>query len=366
MPVAQIRRSHAREFREALRNVPVKHLRTSKLRNATLSELAQWGSEHPEAQKIAATTINKLLGGVQAVARWARSEDLVPDEWSDPFADIRIDVDESERAPFELDELRLIFNSPVFSEGARPAGGKGEAAFWLPVLALFTGARLGELTGLRASDVVDDAAVEAVCIYVTADSTAGRRLKTKQSARVVPVHPQLMQLGFLEFAEAQAKACGERAWLFPQVAPGTNGGRAYSKWFGPYIRGQGVTDTAKVFHSFRHNFTDALRIAGVADDVARALVGHTQGGVHGRYGAKQMAARYRHRLAEAFAGVTYRETGPIAFDEPPSPTRPPTVTERRGEPQGQRTGRTMTTLTKAIAYESNGTRHEHLGCHLKS
>jgi hypothetical protein len=143
MPVAQIRRSHAREFREALRNVPVRRLRTGRLRNATLPELAQWGHEHPEAQKIAPTTINKLLGGVQAVARWARSEDLVPDEWSDPFADIRIDVDESERAPFELDELRLIFNSPVFSEGARPAGGQDEAAFWLPLLALLTGARAG-------------------------------------------------------------------------------------------------------------------------------------------------------------------------------------------------------------------------------
>ena len=326
MPVAHIRKSHAREFREALRDVPVRRLRTGKLRDATLPELAQWGREHPEGQKIAATTINKLLGGVQAVARWARSEDLVPDEWSDPFADIRIDVDESERAPFELDELRLIFNSPVFSEGARPAGGKGEAAFWLPVLALFTGARLGELTGLRASDVVDDEAVGAVCIYITADSKAGKRLKTKQSARVVPVHPQLMQLGFLEFAEAQAKANRERVWLFPQVAPGTNGGRAYSKWFGPYIRSQGVTDTAKVFHSFRHNFTDALRIAGIADDVARALVGHSQAGVHGRYGAKEMAARYRHRLAEAIASVSYRGTGPVAFDEPASPPRAPRST----------------------------------------
>jgi integrase len=306
MPVAHIRKSHVREFREALRDVPVRRLRIGKLRDATLPELAQWGRGHPEAQKIAASTVNKLLAGVQAVGRWARKEDLVPDDWSDPFADMRVEEDESERAPFQIDELRMIFGSPVFTEGQRPIGGKEEAAFWLPLLALFTGARLGELTGLRASDVVDDAAVGAVCIYITADSKAGKRLKTKQSARAVPVHPQLMQLGFIEFAEAQAKAHGERAWLFPQVAPGTNRRQAYSKWFGPYIRGRGVTDTEKVFHSFRHNFTDALRIAAVADDVARALVGHSQSGVHGRYGAKEMAARYRHRLAEAIASVAYR------------------------------------------------------------
>ena len=65
-----------------------------------------------------------------------------------------------------------------------------------------------------------------------------------------------------------------------QVAAGTTGAAAYSKWFGRYIGGHGVTDEAKVFHSFRHNFTDALQFAAVNEDVSRALVGHTQGGVH--------------------------------------------------------------------------------------
>jgi integrase len=305
MSLAAIRKSQARQFRQALQEVPIKRFRTGKLRTATLPELAAWGREHTSAQKIGAGTINKLLGALQSVCRWARKEELVPDDWTDPFADMRVDGDESERAPFEAKELQAIFGSPVFTEGHRPDGGKGEAAFWLPLLALFTGARLGELSGLRASDVVHDTSVGTVCIYITADTRAGKRLKTKQSARAVPIHAQLIELGFLKFVAAEAKAHGERAWLFPQVAPGTTGARAYSKWFGRYIGAQGVTDTAKVFHSFRHNFTDALRIADVADGVSRALVGHTQGGVHGRYGAKDMAARYRHRLAEAIARGAY-------------------------------------------------------------
>jgi len=305
MPLAAIRKRQARQFREALQDVPVKQFRIGKLRTATLPELAAWGRERANAQKIGAGTINKLLGALQSVCRWARREELVPDDWTDPFADMRVDGDESERAPFETKELRAIFGSPVFTEGHHPDGGKGEAAFWLPLLALFTGARLGELAGLRASDVVQDASVGQVCIYIIADAKAGKRLKTKQSARAIPVHSQLTELGFLKFVAAEAKARGERAWLFPQVAPGTTGARAFSKWFGRYVGAQGVTDTAKVFHSFRHNFTDALRVADVADGVSRALVGHTQGGVHGRYGAKDMAARYRHRLAEAVASVTY-------------------------------------------------------------
>jgi integrase len=305
MPLAAVRKSHARQFREALQAVPIRSFRTGKLQTATLPELATWGRDHTNAKKISAGTINKLLGALQSVGRWARKEDLVPEEWTDPFADMRVEGDESERAPFEIKELQAIFGAPVFTEGHRPEGGKGEASFWLPLLALFTGARLGELAGLRASDVVHDASVGTVCIYITADAKAGRRLKTKQSARAIPIHAQLIELGFLKFVAAKAKAHGEHAWLLPQVAPGTTGARAYSKWFGRFIGARGVTDEAKVFHSFRHGFTDALRVAGVGEDVIRALVGHTQGGVLGRYGAKDKAARYRHRLAEAVASVAY-------------------------------------------------------------
>jgi integrase len=307
MPVAQIRTTQARRFREALQDVP--RQRTGKLLTAPLPELAEWGRAHPEAQKNTAGTVNKILGGVQAVLNWARDNGMVPEDvpWADPFRRMRLREGEAVRggAPFELAELQAIFGTPVFTECARPTGGKGEAAFWLPLLALFTGARLSELAGLGASDVVQNQMIEAVSLYIKADRRSGKRLKTKQSERFVPVHPQLIELGFLEYVAAQAKARGEKAWLFPQVAPGTTGAAAFSKWFGRYIGEHGVTDSAKVFHSFRHNFTDALRVANVSEEVSRALVGHSHGGVHGRYGAKEMAARFRHRLSEAVASVTY-------------------------------------------------------------
>jgi len=41
----------------------------------------------------------------------------------------------------------------VFAEGARPTGGKGEAVFWLPLLALFTRARRSELAALTVENV---------------------------------------------------------------------------------------------------------------------------------------------------------------------------------------------------------------------
>jgi integrase len=303
LPIVQIKRAHARQFREALRDVPRK--RTGKLLKAPLPELAQWGREHPQTQKIGAGTVNKLIGGVQAVCRWARREDMLPDDWADPFAEMRLEEQESGRAPFELDELKAMFSAPVFTKGERPKGGRGEAAFWLPLLALFGGERLSELTGLKISDVTHSQLIGGECIFITPDPKAARRLKTKQSERFVPVHPELIKLGFLDFVAAQAKARGEKEWLFPETAPGTNGAAAYSKWFGRYIGAHGVTDEAKVFHSFRHLFTDALRVADVSDELRQALLGWSGGGIPARYGAKDKAARFRHRLREAVARVAF-------------------------------------------------------------
>jgi hypothetical protein len=60
-----------------------------------------------------------------------------------------------------------------------------------------------------------------------------------------------------------------------------------------------------VFHSFRHTFIDALRAAGVSKEINSALVGHSNGGVHEQYGAKEIARRYGKRLSGAVARVSY-------------------------------------------------------------
>ena len=83
---------------------------------------------------------------------------------------------------------------------------------------------------------------------------------------------------------------------------------AWSKWFGRYLRAQGVTDTAKVFHSFRHGFKDALRQGKGNQEVHDALTGHAQAStVSGGYGAKEMLARFGVKvLRAAVAKVAYR------------------------------------------------------------
>ena len=63
--------------------------------------------------------------------------------------------------------------------------------------------------------------------------------------------------------------------------------KAWTKWFGRYLRSVGITDRRKVFHSFRHSFKDALRAADVSEDLNDALLGQKNSSVGRSYGAKQ-------------------------------------------------------------------------------
>ncbi|WP_461327976.1 DUF6538 domain-containing protein [Bradyrhizobium huanghuaihaiense] len=306
--IADMRRSHARAYREALQLVP--KIRKGALLKASLPELSEYGRARPTVAKVSPGTVNKQLGAVQAIAGWGRHHGLVPDDmpWSNPFDEMRLDEEQSEREPFDARDLQIIFDAPLFTEHKLPTGAKGDAGVWLPLLALFAGARQAEYAGLRVSDVRADEETGVPLMWFTRDTKAGRRLKTKTSERVVPVHPQLITLGFLKYVEARRKD-GDKAWLFPTVAPDQKGAlSAWSKWWGRYLRDDvGITDPNKVYHSFRHGFQDALRRTSPDEELRDALTGRSSGKSVGRtYGAKAMLQRWGAKvLKRAVDDISY-------------------------------------------------------------
>jgi len=304
LPILEIKRSHARTFREALQLVPKS--RKGALLKASLPELSEYGRAHTSVQKVSPGTVNKQIGALQAIAGWGRHNGLVPEDapWNDPFEEMRLEEEQSQREPFDARDLQTIFNAPLFTEHKLPVGAKGEAGIWLPLLALFAGARQAEYAGLRVSDIREDGNTGVPLMWFTRDTKAGRRLKTKSSERVVPVHPQLIEIGFLDYVALRRKD-GEQAWLFPTVAPDQKGAlRAWAKWWGRHLRDHvGVKDTNKVFHSFRHGFQDALRQATPDEELRDALAGRSSGkSVSRRYGAKAMLERWGVAALKAAIG----------------------------------------------------------------
>ena len=294
LDVSQINRRHVREFRDAAQLVPRR--RPGKLRKASLPELVEWARQHPGTVCIVAATINKWLSCLGAVLNWARKNGVIPDEvvWPDPVAGMRLPVARSQRQPWEPEELSLLFASPIYLSEERPAGGKGEAAYWLPLLALFSGARLNELAPMCAEDIKRDPASDVHFMTVIEDDETCRSVKTETSLRAVPIHPALKRIGFLELVDQRRKADGPQARLFPLVAPNSKGnfGAGFSQWFGRHKRSLGIENEKSVFHSFRHGFKDALRGGGVNEDLNDALTGHGGNTVARRYGWKEMVRRF--------------------------------------------------------------------------
>lgn len=190
------------------------------------------------------------------------------------------------RLAFAPEDLNRLFRSPIYSAGLRPLGAGREAAFWLPLLALFTGARIEELAQLTVADIRH---APGLGHYLDIHDGGHRQLKNAASQRRIPLHGELLACGFLDYAarlpvEAHTSA---PVFLFPDLKLNIRGRRGgyFSNYFSGYLRRVvGIKDRRKVFHSFRHTFKDACRAAGIDEEVHDALTGHVRPGASRQYG----------------------------------------------------------------------------------
>ncbi len=126
---------------------------------------------------------------------------------------------------------------------------------------------------------VDDVAVRDDTPVILVRGGDGKRVKTAAARRVIPVHPELVRMGFLDYAEAQREAGHAR--LFPELKRDRRGyySDPFQKWFSRFLDKAGAKQPRTSFHSFRHCFRDALREADVGREATLALGGWAGSGV---------------------------------------------------------------------------------------
>lgn len=263
--------------------------------------------------------INVIIPFLGTLFNYAVDNDMIP---ANPAKGIKV-VDKrrakNKRREFNKDELGALFSGPVHKAGSRPVGGAGEAAYWLPLLALYTGARQTELGQLHPDDVYEEAYLgegdeekSAWVMRFVENDERGQKVKNEGSERRVPIHADLIALGFLKVvADAKAK---RRARIFHQIKATAEGELMgnWSKWFSRYLRKVcGVVDERVVFHSFRHSFKHYARAGNVSAEVSNEITGHETGDVADQYGGLE------YPLAPLVEGMArYRVPG---FTLPPPP-----------------------------------------------
>jgi integrase len=157
-----------------------------------------------------------------------------------------------------------------------------EAKFWLPLLALYHGARLEEFADLYRRDI----GREDATWFVRITETEGRRLKTDNAERVVPLHPEAIRLGFLEYVAQIAPRPDDP--LFPDLEPqgqDRKRGPRVTRWFGEYRKAIGVYRAGVGMHAFRHTANTRLRDSihdWQQERHVAYILGHSPGGGEGR------------------------------------------------------------------------------------
>lgn len=273
LPIDLITRQDARKFRETALKLPPRLNQPPD--GQSLEEVIKTATS-----TISLTTFNNYVKNLTTFFSYAIREGYCE---RNPFDGLRVKqrgkVSE-ERSVFTEEDLRRLFSKEVYASVSSSKPNQ----YWLPLLGLYTGARLNELCQLYLDDVVTINGVD--CLHIRA-SRPDQKLKTASSERLVPIHSKLKELGFIEFIRKQ-RAAGHRR-VFPELTCHKKHGygAAPSKWFTRVREQLGFRDgeVQKDFHSFRHTIADHLKQKGISEALVGGLLGHQTGGItFSRYG----------------------------------------------------------------------------------
>lgn len=264
------------KFVDYLGDIPLQDIQPADvynfLKHGLLDPDTLWSMKYTHG--VVRRTIRSVLS--LAIAKGLRRGDNPVDSVTDPY---KIPVaDElkrlSPRSPYTDADLNKVFASDWYKPLSTRWNGKMAkdlgARYWTPLICLYHGNRVGEVVQLVASDFTIEDGLN--CMKIQKEVAGGqpeliaagveRSLKNLATARGVPVHPQLIELGLLDFIQARRSANGINALLFPSCIPKPGGkrpilGRAYEQAYLRFVNddiGKGLGN-----HGFRHQLEDRIR-----------------------------------------------------------------------------------------------------------
>lgn len=236
---------------------------------------------------------------------------------------------------FRVDELNRLFRQPLYTghapldehAGWKRAGrelDRQSGRYWAPLFMLFHGCRLNEVAQLMPQDVNLDAEIPYVRISpffgTEGEEPTPKNLKNKNSNRIVPLHPELIKCGFLEFVSMRLDEGA--IWLFPEwVHTSVKEWKVGERL--PELKGK-HSDLAsdhclKLYaniidddrnprpnsHSFRHGVMTVFHIQNAPERVAEKILGwdNERPSMSKGYGIKECKALFPYVEKVGFEGL---------------------------------------------------------------
>ena len=276
-----------------------------KFRNLSIRETVDLKLKQKECQT--PQNINKKITKLNVFANWGIRQGLLV---FNPFSEMKFKVKKTpnKREPFTADDLRKILKPETylgwtvnFKHRFRPDRATNQLPYyWCFLLGIFSGMRTNEICQMLLSQVTKEKGIWFMFVEDSEDT----KVKTESSIRKIPVHPQLIDLGFIDYV-ANLKRRKKPIRVFWELSELRDGyaskvSRHYNEKFLPSI---GVWKKhTKVLYCTRHTFINKLYSEKVDENVIKTLVGHEKEFTMRHYGGDPFAPE---RLLEEISKVNY-------------------------------------------------------------
>ena len=240
----------------------------------------------PTGKRSPRTVRDTYLAALKAIFGWGRENHRLA---IDPTQGVRVRVGRAarHRDPGLTDaEAKTILKATLDTHSARLAPEHALARRWVPWLCAYSGARVNEMTQLRAEDVFKDGEVWTVRVTPEAGST-----KTGDT-RTFPLHSDLIAQGLLDVVRGKA---GPLFYAPARYRGGKQGNPQYKKVgerLAKWVRQIGVNDpNVAPNHGWRHRFKTLARRHQLDPAAADAIQGHAPRTEGERYGDRAVELR---------------------------------------------------------------------------
>lgn len=304
-PISVVTKTDIRKFKDALLHYPairsaIKTADGKRAKDLGFNEIVKYAQEH-ELRPIHLKTVKGHITALSTVLNYAVSNDYIV---ANPAQGIKVVVEKATkpRLPLDKNDIEAMLRNPAFSEA------QWNHWQWLPILGLLTGCRLEELCQLRIEDLKKDGDIHYLAIRDTDDSgNVVGTLKTHTSQRNIPLHKDLIDMGFVVYVDERRKAGDNSPYIFNELRE-FRGNRSHyfsKQWNRIRKTHFGIQDSRKTFHSTRHSFRDACRLV-ISDEEARdALTGHANTSVGRTYGNGFPVSKLGEYISKINYGVKF-------------------------------------------------------------
>lgn len=191
-----------------------------------------------------------------------------------PFAGIKASQKRAAgtgRLPFSSSEVSLIL--------AAARKEKLPHLRWASWLCAATGARIGEIAQLWGSMIVEIDGIPCIAITPAPD---GGSIKNVGSERTIPLHPDLIDEGFLDYVERRGtgplfyRETSHKAARAREDGVRKHKSKGITNRVSDWVRSLGITDPRKApSHSWRHWHKSTLTALNVSDRLMDEIHGHS-------------------------------------------------------------------------------------------